>query len=175
MDSIVDYLIVLFFIISFLSSVFKKKKKKAEKEGRIKQQPIVELQRDDLRKNKAVAKKSTSAAKSTFEDMLKSMLQVPEPVNEQKSEVDSYYEEAMKKSEMIAGKQEALIPTSVEPPYKKEKVEKSRNYTETMKEVKKKHSSQKASRIKEGLQNINTIKNYMIMNEVLGKPIALRE
>ena len=36
MDNIVDYLIVLFFIISFLSSVFRKKKKQAEKEGKIK-------------------------------------------------------------------------------------------------------------------------------------------
>ena len=50
MDNILDYLIVLFFVISFLSSVFRKKKKQAEKEGKIKQQPIVELKRDDVQK-----------------------------------------------------------------------------------------------------------------------------
>ena len=175
MDSIVDYLIVLFFIVSFLSSVFKKKKKQAEKEGKIKQQPIVDFKRDDVPKNKAITKKSSTVNKNSFEDILKTMLQVPEPIKEQKSEVDAYYEEAMKYSEMASTKQEALIPSSNEFPAEELEVEKSKNYIETMKEVKKKHSSQKALKIKENLHNISTIKDYMIMNEILGRPVALKE
>ncbi len=175
MDNIVDYLIVLFFIISFLSSVFRKKKKQAEKEGKIKQQPIVELKRDDVQKNNVVAKKSTSTNKNSFEDMLKAMLQVPEPVQEQKSEVDAYYEEAMRKSEIIKTEKESLIPASEESHQVQSTVKKSNTYSEAMAEAKKKHSSQKAIKIRGNLHNMTTIRDYIVMNEILGKPIALRE
>ncbi len=175
MDNIVDYLIVLFFIISFLSSVFRKKKKQAEKEGKIKQQPIVELKRDDVQKNNVVAKKSTSTNKNSFEDMLKAMLQVPEPVQEQKSEVDAYYEEAMRKSEIIKTEKESLIPASEESHRVRSTVKKSNTYSEAMAEAKKKHSSQKAIKIRGNLHNMTTIRDYIVMNEILGKPIALRE
>ncbi len=175
MDNIVNYLIVLFFIISFLSSVFRKKKKQAEKEGKIKQQPIVELKRDDVQKNNVVAKKSTSTNKNSFEDMLKAMLQVPEPVQEQKSEVDAYYEEAMKRSSVITTKKESLIPASEESHRVRSTVKKSNTYSEAMAEAKKKHSSQKAIKIRGNLHNMTTIREYIVMNEILGKPIALRE
>ena len=175
MDNIVDYLIVLFFIISFLSSVFRKKKKQAEKEGKIIQQPIVELKRDDVQKNNVVAKKSTSTNKNSFEDMLKAMLQVPEPVQEQKSEVDAYYEEAMKRSSVMTTKKESLIPASDESHQVKSTVKKSNTYSEAMAEAKKKHSSQKAIKIRSNLHNMTTIRDYIVMNEILGKPIALRE
>jgi len=175
MDNIVDYLIVLFFIISFLSSVFRKKKKQAEKEGKIKQQPIVELKRDDVQKNNVVAKKSTSTNKNSFEDMLKAMLQVPEPVQEQKSEVDAYYEEAMKRSSVMTTKKESLIPASEESHRVRSTVKKSNTYSEAMAEAKKKHSSQKAIKIRGNLHNMTTIREYIVMNEILGKPIALRE
>ena len=175
MDNIVDYLIVLFFIISFLSSVFRKKKKQAEKEGKIKQQPIVELKRDDVQKNNVVAKKSTSTNKNSFEDMLKAMLQVPEPVQEQKSEVDAYYEEAMKRSSVMTTKKESLIPASEESHRVRSTVKKSNTYSEAMAEAKKKHSRQKAIKIRGNLHNITTIRDYIVMNEILGKPIALRE
>lgn len=175
MDNIVDYLIVLFFIISFLSSVFRKKKKQAEKEGKIKQQPIVELKRDDVQKNNVVAKKSTSTNKNSFEDILKAMLQVPEPVQEQKSEVDAYYEEAMKRSSVMTTKKESLIPASEESYRAKSTIKKSNTYSEAMAEAKKKHSSQKAIKIRGNLHNMTTIRDYIVMNEILGKPIALRE
>jgi len=175
MDNIVDYLIVLFFIISFLSSVFRKKKKQAEKEGKIKQQPIAELKRDDVQKNNVIAKKSTSANKNSFEDILKAMLQVPEPVQEQKSEVDAYYEEAMKRSSVMTTKKESLIPASEESHRVKATIKKSSTYSEAMAEAKKKHSSQKAIKIRGNLHNMTTIRDYIVMNEILGKPIALRE
>ena len=175
MDNIVDYLIVLFFIISFLSSVFRKKKKQAEKEGKIKQQPIAELKRDDVQKNNVIAKKSTSANKNSFEDILKAMLQVPEPVQEQKSEVDAYYEEAMKRSSVMTTKKESLIPASEESHRVKATIKKSNTYSEAMAEAKKKHSSQKAIKIRGNLHNMTTIRDYIVMNEILGKPIALRE
>jgi len=175
MDNIVDYLIVLFFIISFLSSVFRKKKIQAEKEGIIKQQPIVEVKTQDVRKVQVAEKKNTSSNKNSFEDILKSMLQVPESVEEQKSEVDAYYEEAMKKSTMMKSKEEPLIPATQEYHREKLKSKKSSRYDEAMKEVKRKHSSQKVIRIKENLHNISSLKEYIVMNEILGKPIALRE
>ena len=175
MDNIVNYLIVLFFIISFLSSVFRKKKKQAEKEGKIKQRPIVEVKTQDVRKDQVVAKKSTPAAKNSFEEILKTMLQVPEPVQEQKSEVDAYYEEAMRKSEIIKTEKKALIPASEESHRVQSTVKKSNTYSEAMAEAKKKHSSQKAIKIRGNLHNITTIRDYIVMNEILGKPIALRE
>ena len=174
MDSIVDYLIVLFFIVSFLFSVFKKKKKQAdeaEKTG----QPIVESQRRNVQKENVVAKKTNTTTTNSFENILKAMLQVPEPVDEHKSEVDAYYEEAMKKSEIMKPKKESLISASEEPHRKYKVVEKSNTYADAMREVKIRHSSQKAMKIRGSLNNMSSIKNYIVMNEILGKPIALRE
>ena len=128
-----------------------------------------------FKKNNAVAKKTTSANKNSFEDMLKAMLQVPEPVREQKSEVDAYYEEAMRKSEIIKTKKESLIPASEESHRVKATIKKSNTYSEAMAEAKKKHSSQKAIKIRGNLHNMSTIRDYIVMNEILGKPIALRE
>lgn len=175
MDSIVDYLIVLFFIISFLSSVFKKKKKQIAKADKAQLRPVVEEKNQDIQKANLGTQKSSSATKSSFEDMLKTMLQVPEPVEEQKSEVDAYYEEAMKQSLIMKTKKEPLIPASEEPPRKDKTINKSNTYAEAMREVKNKHTSQKAMKISNSLSNMDTIKNYIVMNEILGKPIALRE
>jgi len=175
MDNIVNYLIVLFFIISFLSSVFRKKKKQAEKEGKIKQRPIVEVKTQDVRKVQVAEKKNASSNKNSFENILKAMLQVPEPVEEQKSEVDAYYEEAMRKSEIIKTEKKSLIPASEESHRVRSTVKKSNTYTEAMAEAKKKHSSQKAIKIRGNLHNITKIRDYIVMNEILGKPIALRE
>jgi len=175
MDNIVDYLIVLFFIISFLTSVFKKKKKQDEKAEKTQQRPIVELKRDNVQKDNVVANKRTSPNRSSFENILKAMLQVPELAEDQKSEVDEYYEQAMLNSSMMKNEKESLIPASVEPRQGKVKVEKSRSYIEEMKEVTKRHSSRKAMKIKDNLYNITTLKEYIVMNEILGKPIALRE
>lgn len=175
MDSIVDYLIVLFFIITFLSSVFKKKKKQLAKADNAQLRPVAEVERQNIQKDNVVAQKSNSAAKSSFENILKAMLQVPEPVEGQKSEVDAYYEEAMRKSEILKTKKEPLIPASEELHRKDKTIEKSNTYADAMREVKKKHTSQKAMKIKSNLSNLNTIKDYIVMNEILGKPIALRE
>jgi len=175
MDSIVDYLIVLFFIISFLSSVFKKKKKQIAKEEDKKQRPIAEMQIENAQKNKIVSEKSKTVNKPSFENILKAMLQVPEPTEDQKSEVDAYYEEALKKSAIINHEKESLIPATDESHRVLINEDKSSSYIDAMKKIKKKHISQKAIMIKENLNNISTIKDYIVMNEILGKPIALKE
>ena len=175
MDNIVDYLIVLFFIISFLASVFKKKKKQLQKTDQIQNKPTVGLERHNVQKENTAAQKNTSAAKTSFEDILKSMLQVPEAVEEKKSEVDAYYEEALRNSEIAEIYREperVKIDTSQ---LQKVKSKKSPNYTEAIKEIKEKHSSLKAIKIRNSLHNTTAIKDYIVMNEILGKPIALRE
>lgn len=175
MDSIVDYLIVLFFIISFLSSVFKKKKKQMAKADQAQLRPVVEVKKQYMPKKNVVAQKNTSVAKPSFENMLKAMLQVPEPVEEQKSEVDAYFEEAMKKSTMMTTKKKSLISASEKHLQKIVKNKKPSSYDKAIREINKKHSNQESLRIKENLHNAATLKNYIVMNEILGKPIALRE
>lgn len=168
MDNVVDYLIVLFFIISFLSSVFKKKKKQAQKDVVVQNKPIVRRENS----KKVIEQKTTTSKKSAFEEIFKAILEVPQPVENPKSEVDAYFEEAIKNSEMIeAGiNQDAPELKKVHPLERK-----ANTYTDAIKDIKYQHSSRKANKIKERLKNNTTIKEYIIINEVLGKPIALRD
>ena len=81
----------------------------------------------------------------------------------------------MQNSSLMRNEKESLIQEYVEPRQGKVKVEKSRSYIEEMKEITKRNSSGKAMRIKDNLHNITTLQEYLVMNEILGKPIALRE
>ncbi len=180
MENLVDYLIVLFFVISLLSSFFKKKKKKTVPADRVKQHPAAKLQRENVRKDNIVENKKQTRKKSPFEDMLKTMLEVPDPVvEEKKSEVDSYYEEALKNSAMMEeGTYKEEINSIVEDISLRTSIEYQENqntYLSTIKEHHKKHSNKKAMKIRKDLLNNQSIKEYLIMSEVLGKPMALRE
>lgn len=168
MDNIVDYLIVLFFIISFLSSVFKKKKKQAQKDLIGQNKPIARKETS----NEVVKQKSTSSSKSAFEEIFKAILEVPEPVEAPKSEVDEYFEEAIKNSAMI---ESGMSQDSFQMEQSQHEDETTNTYTEAIKDIRKQHISRKAMIIKQSLKNNNTIKEYIIINEVLGKPIALRD
>ncbi|MEN8193281.1 MAG: hypothetical protein ABFS12_10725 [Bacteroidota bacterium] len=174
MDNIVDILIILFFVISFLSSIFKKKKKlQKNKAEALKSKPVIE---HSHREAKVPKPQSSSQDKSALEDILKSFLQVPEPVEETKSEVDAYFEEAMRKSALMETKEEKVdvVETKIDQGSNL-KTGKIRSYTEAMKDIRKQHSSQKAKKIRESLHQTSTIRDYIVMNEILSKPIALRE
>ena len=91
-DNIVDYLIVGFFVISFLSSLFKKKKSKTNTPKSVRETSVRSQQRVPEQQPKA---------KTPFEDFFKSINE--ELANAKKevsrSEVDEYYEQAMQNSD----------------------------------------------------------------------------
>jgi len=181
MENIVDYLIVLFFIISFLSSFFKKKKKPIAKSSKATQQPVVELQKEKVREEKPVENKPQPQKKSALEEILKAMLEVPQPieekVEEEKSEVDAYFEEALKNSTMMEEESyyKETQPVEQTPKETIEYQENQNTYLNTILENHKKHTNQKAMKIKNDLLNSQKLKEYLVMNEILGKPLALRE
>jgi len=172
MDNIVDYLVVLFFIVSFLSSIFKKKKAKANTE--------VDTQKQTIEKPTAIEKKSTG---NIFDSFIKSVNDELEKAKQEtaRSEVDEYYEQAMRKSV----ENEVSINNSyrqseyIEPLMaKKKKSEKEKiaikSYSDSLKLMKEKHESKKAKEIRNSLRQSNSIKNFIIVNEILGKPKALQ-
>ncbi len=175
MDNIVDYLIAGFFIISFLSSIFKKKKKVDTKSPKsVKTASDSNQQRVPERKPKA---------NSPFEDFFKSINE--ELANAKKevshSEVDEYYEQAMQNSddtEIVKQNTiqqtipESLIPETVR--MKKEKAISINSYSESMKFSKEQHESKKAKDIRKSLLETDSIRDFIIMNEILGKPKALQ-
>lgn len=180
MENLVDYLIVLFFVISFLSSFFKKKKKTVSTTANsAKQHPAAKLQRENVRENKIAVNGNRTKKKSPFEDILKSMLEVPEPAAvKEKSEVDAYYDEALKNSAMMEKgmyKEETSVVEDTSLRAGIEFQENQNTYLNTIKEHHKKNGNKKAMKIRKDLFNDQTIKKYIIMSEILGKPMALRE
>lgn len=165
MDNIVDYLVVLFFIVSFLSSIFKKKKtneknlkenKKAKTTNNQKVAPVL-------------AKRSTNALEDFFKSINEEMQ--PTKVNVSRSEVDEYYEEAMQNSASTSYDFREPIPLESLPKDKDSIAIKS--YSDSVKLNKEKRESKKAKNIRASLMQPNSIKNFIIMSEILGKPKAL--
>lgn len=175
MDNIVDYLIVGFFVISFLFSIFKKKKKVDTKSPKsVKTASDSNQQRVPEREPKA---------KTPFEDFFKSINE--ELANTKKevshSEVDEYYEQAMRNSDdaemssrntLQQGKPSSLIPDTVR--MKKEKTISIKSYSESMQFSKEQRESKKAKDIKKSLSETDSIRDFIIINEILGKPKALQ-
>ncbi|VAX15304.1 hypothetical protein MNBD_IGNAVI01-1940 [hydrothermal vent metagenome] len=181
MENIVDYLIVLFFVISLLSSFFKKKKRSSIQTVKTKQsRSAMEMQRNNARGIKPIEQKGPSQKKgSSFDNILKAMLEVPEPVVKEKSEVDAYYEEALKNSAMMEeGTNKEETDSVVKNSSLSASIEYQKNqntYLSTLQEHHKKHINKKAMKIRKDLRNNQTIKDYIVMGEILGKPMALRE
>lgn len=172
MDNIVDYLVVLFFVISFLSSIFKKKK--------VKDKSVDDTQ-NNAKENSAVVKnKSTlnlfdTFVKSVNEELVRSKEEVA------RSEVDEYYEQAMRKSieNEVTSNSRYSQNEYIEPAMaKKAKLAKDaisiKSYTDSLKLMKEKHESKKAKEIRTSLKQPNSIKNFIIVSEILGKPKALQ-
>jgi hypothetical protein len=165
MDNIVDYLVVLFFIISFLSSIFKKKKtKESVPEG------DVSPQNTDIKKPK-----KANPFEEFFNQIEKKVVEATE--TRSKSEVDEYYNEAMQKSlktnnDFNKNEFKPAIPLVK---LKKDKeVLPIKSYKDLVKLNKEKHQSKKAKKIRNSLMNTSSIRNFVILNEVLGKPKAMQ-
>ena len=166
MDNIVDYLVVGFFIISFLSSIFKKKKTKENvPEG------AANVQNSNIKKPKK--------ANNPFDEFLK---QIENKVIEatetsDRSEVDEYYQEAMQKSieaDNVIKKKEIKQPIPLETIPKAKDAIAIKSYADSVKLHKERHESKKAKEIRNSLRNVSSLKNFIILNEILGKPKAMQ-
>jgi len=173
MDNIVDYLVVLFFIISFLSSIFKKKK------------PVNANSKNEALKPKNLKRNEVKKVRisNPFEDFVKSVSNEFEKVkeNSRSSEVDDYYEKAMRKSvefelsdKKIYHQTEFVEPNSAKTIIKPNESISSQSYDKSLKKNRERHESKKAKDIRNSLMQPNSIKNFIIMNEILGKPKALQ-
>ncbi len=172
MDSIGDYLVIGFFVISFLSSIFKKKKK-ADANLEKKNKSAVTQERVIVEKEKK---------RNPFEDFVKSindeLIIAKEEVT--RSEVDDYYEQAMQNSDdtrvavqdTFEHKPVSLIKETVRE--KREETNTIKSYDDSVKHTKAKHESKKAKDIKKSLLRTDSIRDFIIMNEILGKPKALQ-
>jgi hypothetical protein len=174
MDNIVDYLVVLFFIISFLASIFKKKKNTpvAKSEDKILKTQI---------QNPNIVEKKKAA--NPFEDFFKSINDeiVKAKAETTRSEVDEYYENAMQKSADVNYtyqsdyKQREYIEPVPEQKFPIDKLGMSiKSYDESLKQTKEKHESKKAKEIRNRLKQNTSIKDFIIISEILGKPKALQ-
>jgi len=174
MDSIGDYLVIGFFIISFLSSIFNKKKKKDDANSTEKPQGAVAQERVIVEKEKK---------RNPFEDFVNSINKELSNAKAEisRSEVDEYYEQAMQNSDdtdvvvqdaFPETKHASLIPETVR--QTKRETNSIKSYKESVESTKAKHESSKAKKIKKSLLQTDSIRDFIIMNEILGKPKALQ-
>ena len=173
MDNIVDYLVVGFFIISFLSSIFKKKKKAiANSES---EPQTAETQNREVIKKKRTSNPFENFVKSINEELTNAKAEIS------RSEVDEYYEQAMQNSdgtEMVVKdtfqqtKPASLIPETVRE--EKKAIISIKSYADSVELTKAQHESEKAKNIKKSLLKTDSIRDFIIMNEILGKPKALQ-
>ncbi len=173
MDSIGDYLVIGFFVISFLSSIFKKKKKaNANSKGK---------NNSALAQEQVIIKKER--AQNPFEEFVKSINDELTIAKEEvtRSEVDEYYEQAMHNSDDTGMTvqdvfQQSETTSLIQETVREEREEANtiKSYAESVKHTKAKHESKKAKDIKKSLLRTDSIRDFIIMNEILGKPKALQ-
>lgn len=171
MDNIVDYLVVIFFVISFLSSIFKKKK------------PTVENTKTKAVQVSKVENIQQRKVNNPFDEFFNSINLEIEKAKKTNtySEVDDYYDNAMQNSfdpqiieSSMPYQKEFVEPTTRQKSTKLENENSSKSYNSIIKSTKDKRESKKALEIKESLKNSSSIKKFIIMNEILGKPKALQ-
>ena len=175
MDNIGDYLIVLFFVLSFLSSVLKKKKKQGNSNNSGEHIGEVPLQKRVP--NKPIVQKKQNALENFFNALNEEQKAETKPA----SEVDIFFENAFKNSESdnnnlpkpTNNSYEHEVNKHVTP--KKDEIEKPLSAPAKRTE----YAAQKTtnlfvSEIRETLIKKDSIKKYIIVNEILGKPKALQ-
>lgn len=173
MDNIVDYLVVGFFIISFLSSIFKKKKKQVKK-AENEQMDLATQTKEIIRK-----KKSNNPFESFINSINEELTMAKEEVS--RSEVDEYYEEALMNStaetevkQNIYQQRKYITHEPAKEVAKRNEVNATISYSDSLKNSREKRESKKAKDIRESLLQGSSIKNFIIVNEILGKPKALQ-
>ncbi|PKL89132.1 MAG: hypothetical protein CVV23_06885 [Ignavibacteriae bacterium HGW-Ignavibacteriae-2] len=187
MDNIVEYLVILFFIVSALSSFFKKKPTSNTEQNdgeKQKSKKSIDLGKilfpdeiygtDKPEQDKSARYKYDSGDPSKSADPFDESADVYNEHAQYKpqklSEVDSYFEEAIKRSAQSAQTKSYTrrIKTSRE----------SRNDDEepkTIGSLESKYTIKRRNDIKLKLKNTNELRDLIIINEILNKPIALRK
>jgi len=180
MDNIVDYLVILFFIITFIASAFKKKKKSDAKLEEQQSQGRISDNLDSEQDGRKSVKPQEQKVINPLEEFFKFQTIIqPEP-QKPVSEVDAYFEEAQKRSaELEAVKEKEELRSIKSDEMKLEahrKVrEKSRNDFAKLNQMDiEKRTNRRAIAIKEKFKNSNTIRDFIIVQEILNKPKALR-
>jgi hypothetical protein len=169
MEDLINYLVLGFFIISFLSSLFKKKPVKQEIKTGTKKTG-----------NAPITNTDANEPLDPFEMFLSNFKETePQHKQEELSEVDKYFEEALQKSTdsetppvsqsyndyMAPSKKEASIETENDLSRKKN--------LPPLSDVNKRKN--KANEIRTALKNPTKLRDYILINEILGKPKALQE
>ena len=173
MDNIVDYLVVGFFIISFLSSIFKKKKVKEGANKNIKKVPV---------NSQPVVKERKQKAKNPFEEFFSAINEELDNAKKEvsNSEVDEYFEKAIQNSDRAEITNQNTShhsqPESVPELSRaaKESTISISSYSDSLQYSKEQHESRKIKEIKDKLLKTDSIREFVIMNEILGKPKALQ-
>lgn len=168
MDNIVDYLVIIFFVVSAIASMFKKKKK---------QQPQKQGTQKSQSQTQTLKAKQPQVAKQTYKDPfeeISEMLRQPKPKTEKKSEVDLYFEDAIQKSK--ATKQVSQKEKTSRTIESRQAQQKINTAADDLKELEKSKESvhKRLNKIQQKLKRKTDIRELIIFNEILGKPKALR-
>lgn len=192
MDNIFEYLIYGFIIISFISSFFKKKKKLPKEPS-----DLTPHQRTDITENKIIDIPPSQRPKAEEYDILKeveSFFNIQQPQQtETKAHTDKQMYEGAKERENYIPVPEKSFHTTTssehtfEDPWdnKREEVDKQKQnlspiieqkasaYEESL--IKKESAATEIIKdISERLKNPSTLKEYVIISEIIGKPKALK-
>ncbi len=171
MDNIVDYLVILFFIISGLASLLKKKKteenQKAQRQGTNSEPRPVERRRPQLQQKPA---KRPVDPFEEISDMIR------QNVGKKKSEVDQYFEQAIKESEQNLPPVQKKKYASIDERSRTNRMAAENKQLKDLEVLKKAESTinKRAREIRDKLKDVNQVRELIIINEILNKPKALR-
>ena len=174
MDNIADYIIIVFFIASALVSLLKRKTDKQK--GQEKQSEMANPIPQQRKPVQVSTRTQENPRKVTdpFEDII-NIFGNYQKKEEEKSEVDKYFEDALKKSEefhepvhkpvqetrrtSFSGSRNVAKPVTVDLAAKGQEIVKI---------------NKRAEAIKSKLKNTSSMRELILINEILGKPKALR-
>lgn len=166
MDNIVDYIVIIFFIVSALGSLLKKKSDKKER------QKPADMQKDKALRKREAAMKREEVRRRPIDPFEEVMDIFTGGQKKSKSEVDDYFEDAIQKSEKylkpvekVADKRIATRTKAMEfKPVEKMKKLDNKLYI----------INQRAVEIRNKLKNKSDVRELIIINEILNKPKAYR-
>ena len=192
MDNIFEYLIYGFIIISFISSFFKKKKRLSKEPS-----DLTPHQRTDITENKIIDIPPSQRPKAEGYDILKEVesffnIQQPQQTETKAHNDKQMYEGAKERENYIPVPEKSFHTTTssehtFEDPWdnKREELEKKKQdispiieqkasaYEESL--IKKESAATEIIKdISERLKNPSTLKEYVIISEIIGKPKALK-
>lgn len=171
MDNIVDYIVIIFFIVSALASLLKKKKTEEQKKMKQPAGPHQrEMKREPIPVKVEQPKRQPVDPFEEIADFLKGH------GDKRKSEVDQYFEQAIKKSEEYIRPAQKKEYTSINDRSRTSRMSKEVKPLESITILKKEEykTNKRARDIRDKLKNPKQIRELIIINEILNKPKALR-